>query len=33
MNDNYPNERAINDRPYGFVRYLFVYANSSINQN
>jgi hypothetical protein len=28
-----PNERAINDRPYGFVRYLFVYANSPINQN
>ena len=28
-----PNERAINDRPYGFVRYLFVYANSPTNQN
>ena len=28
-----PCERANTVRPYGFVRYLFVYANSPINQN
>ena len=29
----FPNERAIIDRPYGFVLCHFVSANSPINQN